>query len=276
MGYIKQLLVVFFCSFLFLTAINAGDTIPDLRAKNYQIGISDVHLVQELMATMPGIGSNARDMLNQQSVKAYMMPPRKKGIRGSANCYAMASCLEFYANYGKNYKVNLSPDFIALNLSRDNMEDALRFLTQKGTVSAAIMPFESTSISSAVRATFKYSIQNYLHIFRKDTRNQQKIFDTKRALMRGNPIIVQLSVPGDFGELRNLRYWEGNASSGGILQPFVVVSYNEEQEMFELLSSYGENWADGGYVWVKYQDYARMAENGYVLVPQPAYEDFGR
>ena len=68
------------------------------------------------MPTIEGVGGSARELLQQQSVKAYMMPVRKVGARGTELSYMLASCLEYYVNLDKNYKLNLSPDYITLSI----------------------------------------------------------------------------------------------------------------------------------------------------------------
>ena len=255
------------------------DTIPhnygDSALKGMKYGVSAPDMIDQMMVTMPGLGSNAREMMLEQSVKPYMMPPRNVGAYGSANCYAVSYCLEFYANYRKNYKVNLSPDYIQLSLEKDDLRSAFTFLAEQGTVSAAIMPFESRTINSGVRATNKYKIQNFLHIFRKETKGRQKIFETRRSLMRGNPVLVQMKVPTTFSGIKDTRTWDGNGTPS-IVTPLVVVGYNAEMEAFELLGAYGSDWGNNGYLWMKYDDFAKVAENAYVLVPEPVYDNFGR
>jgi len=239
-------------------------------------GVEEADLIDKLMAVMPGLGSSSQEILNEQSVKPYLMPPRTKGSDGSANCYALAACLEFYANFDNNYKVNLSPDYIYLNLDRDELIDGLLFLIQQGTVSAAIVPYDATFIPSGVRNTTRFPIQNYLHLYRKETSRQQKIFETRKALMRGNPVLVQMRVPADFPSLRRTKNWDASSARPEALYPFLVTSYLEEKESFELMSAWGPEWASNGYLWVDYDDFARLVENGFVLVPSSEYTTEGR
>lgn len=239
-------------------------------------GVEEAELIDKLMAVMPGLGSSSQEILNEQSVKPYLMPPRTKGEYGSANCYALAACLEFYANFDNNYKVNLSPDYIYLNLDKDDLIDGLLFLIQQGTVSAAIVPYQAMLIPSGVRNTTRFSVQNYLHLFRKETSRQQKIFETRKALMRGNPVLVQMRVPADFPALSRIKTWDASSARPEVLYPFLVTSYLEENKTFELMSTWGPEWASNGYLWVEYDDFARLVENGFVLVPSSEYETEGR
>ena len=265
--------VLFFSLIFIPAAFSQKDTLnPDFRVKGTAIGISSPELIQEMMVTMEGIGSNAKEIMKQQSVKAYLMPPRQAGGEPTLMSYVLSACMEFYSNYGKNYKVNLSPDYVALNLSREDKADlknALRFLVTEGTVSADIVPYGSPSIPRSAGATDKFRITNYLQIFRDTHRSSQKVFEVQKALMRGNPVIVELRVPKDFSEVSKTRFWTEAGSDmrdSEVLQ-FLVVSYNLELESFEVLSSWGTNWGSDGYLWLNFEDFGNLAQNGYVMVP---------
>lgn len=269
------------CLFSFQNLLAQVDTLSfksDISAKGGvdAFGVEQVDLIDQMMVVMPGLGSSTQDILNEQSVKPYLMPPRKKGEGGSSNYYALAACLEFYANFDNNYKVNLSPDYIYLSTDQDDLIQGLLFLIQHGTVSAAIVPYGADLIPSGVRNTSRFGIQNYLHLYRKETNRQQKIFETRKALMRGNPILVQMRVPADFPAMRKTKLWDASTAKGEVLYPFLVTSYLEHNETFELMSAWGPEWANNGYLWVEYDDFARFVENGFVLVPATGYETEGR
>lgn len=263
-GILQQLLLVITCTSL-STFLSAQPDIP----KNV-FGITQPDLIESMMLTMEGVGSNTRDLLREQSVKSYMMPPRDRGSSGSALCYAMSYCLEFYVNYQENYKVNLSPDYIQLSVPGADLRGAFTFLAEQGTVNAAIIPYQSRRLSPAVSATDKYQIKNYLHIFRPDTRDRQMVFETRKALMRGNPVLVELKVPASFEAIRQTKVWALDGQ-GAELDYVVVVGYNEDQELLEVLGSHGSTWGKDGYLQISYDDFGKIAQNGYVMVPLEQY-----
>ncbi len=259
----------------FLLKVNAQtDTIaPDFTIKGAAIGISAPEMIDQMMVTMPGIGSNAKAMMSEQSIKTYLMPPRKVGQRGTITSYILSACMEYYTNFRKNYKVNLSPDYVALNLVKEgnpDIKNGLRFLVTDGTVSADVMPYDSPKIPGSTNATERFKITNYLQIFKETHRENQKVFEVQKALMRGNPVIVEMNVPRSFEEVTNTRFWSaiGN-NSERIVLPFMVVGYNLELEAFEVLSSWGTDWGSNGYLWIDFDDFGEIAQNGYVLVPAP-------
>ena len=234
------------------------------------IGITDAAMIDQMMVTVPGVGSNSRLVQEQQNLKPYMMPVRQLGVRGDDWSYALAGCLEYYVNLHRNYKDNLSPDYIDLSLQsqgrRPSIEEGLRFLASNGTVSAAIVPYDAGEIPSAVFATTKYTINNFLHIFSGYATEREKVFEIRKALMRGNPVLVEFMADAGFPSLAGSRFWEPGRQNDQ-RYTMIVVGYDETLQAFEVKSCWGSDWANNGYLWVRYNDFAGAASNGYVMVP---------
>lgn len=240
------------------------------RSATRVFGVSDVQTIDLLMPTIEGVGGTARELLQQQNIKAYMMPVRKIGARGSELTYMLASCMEYYINLDKNYKLNLSPDYITLNIEAKGQKasplEAFQFLSQQGTVNAAIMPYDASALTEAVYAAPKYKISNYLHLFREVTPGRQRVYEVRKALMRGNPVLVEVKADAN---ARNMvgRTWQ-TSGAGTETYPLVVVGYDEAQQALELMSCWGRNWGSNGYIWMSYDDFGKYVINGYVLVTE--------
>ncbi len=235
------------------------------------IGVSNSSLFDQLMVTVAGVGSNSRLTQEQQSLKPYLMPVRKMGFRGSDWSYMLASCLEYYVNLSRNFKDNLSPDYISLSLQsqgqRSSLDQGLKFLVQDGTVSAAIVPYDAAQISSTVYATKKYQINNYLHLFQPFASQREKIFELRKALLRGNPVLIEFQASSDFPRLAPTRSWEPDRNDTNNAYTLLVVGFDENLQAFEVMSSWGSTWANNGYLTINYNDLADRAINGYVMIP---------
>ena len=233
------------------------------------IGVADVQQLDALMYYIPGVGTPARQELERQNIKSYMMPIRQAPRRDEEWAYALAGVLEFYQNLNSNYKDNLSPDFLTLSLAaqgkRPTMEDGLRFLVQSGTVSAAIVPYGSATIPTAVYSVPKYSPANFGYLFRPETRPRNRVFETRKALSRGNPVIVELSTDATFTALTSPVY--STQTPTDEKHYLTVIGYDATTETFELRGIMGRHWGDGGYVQISYDDFGRLARTGYVLIP---------
>ncbi len=240
-------------------------------AEAQAIGITDAALIDQFLLTIPGVAAGSRSAIDQQSLKPYFMPVRRAGFRGSDWSYSLAACLEFYVNLNRNFKDNLSPDYIALSLQaqgqRPTLSQGLRFLSTTGTVSAAIVPYDAGAIPTAVYATQPYRIANFLHIFRDVTKGREKTFEVRKALTRGNPVVVELLTDASFPSISQTDTWQPTGATTES-RTLVIVGFDETRGAFELQSAYGSAWGNSGYLWVKYADFERAAVNGYAMVPQ--------
>jgi hypothetical protein len=248
--------------------IDEPATMPLGMSAKGQYGISAQTDIDRLMLTVDGIGSSSRDALYEKTLKSYMMPPRKVNANNGSVMYALAAALEYYINLDENYKDNLSPDYIRLSLGgAPSTEEAFAFLVEKGTISAAIMPYETASLPPSVYAAKHYRIKNFMRLMQPSTHPKQKIFELKKAITRGNPVIVEIKISQGFKALKS-RMWDLNADKSFIGSHFVVVvGYDEERKAVEILNCWGRDWGNGGYAWLSYDDFTEMAQHGFVLLP---------
>jgi hypothetical protein len=264
-AFLPLLLLTFLC-----TGVRAQNPYRTPKSASVALGLNDATMIDQLMLYIPGIGSGSREDLLRQNIKSYMMPIRQAPSQQLEWAYSLAGAVEYYQNLNNNYKDNLSPDFLTLSLAaqgkRPAIEDGLRFLVEQGTVSAAIVPYGSTTIPAAVYSVPKFKINNFGFLFQPETRARNRVFETRKALSRGNPVIVELQTDATFTTLKNNIY--STATPSGEIHYMTVVGYDEETNMFELRGLFGRYWADAGYVRISYDDFGRLATTGYVLIPK--------
>lgn len=242
------------------------------NAQATTFGVQDQRLIDMLMPFVKGVGRavTSLDNLREQSVKPFMMPVREIEQAGTEMSYTLAACLEFYYNQDNNYKINLSPDFITLNLLGQNralqFKDAFQFLSQNGTVDSAILPYGSAKLTNAVYNASKFRITNYLHVFTPLTKSLQKVFEIRKALVRGNPVIVEFNADPTLLQANGKDIWTPTGAPSQVF-PMAVVSYNEDKKMIELMSPWGSDWGRAGYIWISYDHFGQLAQNGYVVLP---------
>ena len=258
-------LLLFFCA----TLINAQTPQPPVTySSRSAFGIRTTDRQEQYLKIIDGVGSSAKDILSEQSLKSYMMPPRKSNSGKNSAEYALTACFEYYINLNSNYKDNLSPDYLSLNVTSGNIEDDLGFLANIGTVSASVFPFDSPGITPGVNSSLKYKIKNFVQLFQSTTKAQQKIYDLRKAIMRGHPVTVEMHITQDFQTLQQTKFWNyRNGNKNFIANKFlVVVGYDDERKAVELLNSAGREWGNGGYIWMSYDDFGELSINGYVLM----------
>ena len=115
-----------------------------------------------------------------------------------------------------------------------------------------------------------HSIKDYITLFRPVSKDRQKIFEIRKTLIRGNPIIIRMKILENFKELNiEDRTWdpkEGNTQEVGI-HPLIIVSFDEVRQAVEVLNSWGPEWGNRGYIWIKYTDLVEYLVDGFVLKP---------
>lgn len=240
------------------------------RSPAVSLGVTDAQVLDQLMFYIPGVGSPSREDLVRQNIKSYMMPIRQATGQQLEWAYTLASAVEYYQNLNSNYKDNLSPDYITLNIAaqgkQPTIEDGLRLLIQQGTVSASIMPFGSSSIPGAVYSVPKFTIANFGYLFQPEMRARNRVFEVRKALSRGNPVIVEMLTDASFTGLQSNSYTPGPDATE--MHYLTVVGYDSEAETFELRGLYGRHWADAGYVSMSFDDFGLLAQRGFVLIPK--------
>ena len=114
----------------------------------------------------------------------------------------------------------------------------------------------------------KERIKEYAMLFSLQNKNAfLKIQLVKECLEKGAPVIVSMNITDDFFYLPpGQKFWTPDTNEktiGG--HAMVVVGYNDTLQAFEVLSSWGDKWANGGFVWVQYDNFARYSKTAYQM-----------
>lgn len=158
---------------------------------------------------------------------------------------------------------------------------ALDFLSENGNCLAGQFDFDvenCDSMPSEALKTFAqdYVIEDYLALYGTKDDPDFKVSQVKKTLAKKRPVIIGMSIKKNFYLLKDAKYWHPNigetAPAGG--HAMVVVGYDDRKEAFRLFNSWGKNWGDNGFIWVKYKDFGRYCKYGYVLylLPKPLLE----
>jgi hypothetical protein len=152
------------------------------------------------------------------------------------------------------------------------ISDAMRLLQEKGDCLARQFDFNvndclQTPDSAAATSAKRYTIEDYLTLFGTSESPDIKVRRTKVVLAKNKPVVVGMLVLRNFYELKNAQYWHpalGNtAPAGG--HAMVVVGYDDRKGAFRIMNSWGKNWGDNGFIWVKYKDFGDFCKYAYTL-----------
>lgn len=152
------------------------------------------------------------------------------------------------------------------------MTDALQFLVNHGDCLANHFDFDVNNCEqmpdSSVRSHAKrYAIQDYLALFGTKENLEIKVLRVKKVLAQHKPVVVGMAVLRNFYDLKNAVYWHpelGNtAPAGG--HAMVVVGFDDRKGAFRLMNSWGKNWGDQGFIWIKYKDFGDFCKYAFAL-----------
>ncbi len=152
------------------------------------------------------------------------------------------------------------------------ISDAVQFLVDEGNCLAREFDFDVNNCEQEVPPELRErakqaAIQDYVTLFDAQAPQRLKVIKTLQALSWRKPVVVGMEVRRNFYQLRQAQYWwpeQGNTTPAGG-HAMVVVGYDQGKQSFLLMNSWGTQWGDQGYIWVKYDDFGRFCKYAYVL-----------
>ncbi len=127
-----------------------------------------------------------------------------------------------------------------------------------------------------------YKIQDYIPLFEKDAPSEEKIRNTKLVLAQKKPVIVGMKILSNFYNIsEGVSSWfptigDTNYAGGHAM---VVVGYDDDRfdrpgrsvpddmkGAFKLMNSWGKNWGERGYIWIRYAHFAEYCRHAYAIM----------
>jgi hypothetical protein len=242
-----------------------------------------------------------RGMPEQASLEQYCPTPGDQGIHGTcvafANGYGIATLL-----YAKAHDITdksvidkyiFSPAFL-YELIKDPTDgdcqfgsdpiEALVMLIDTGNALIKTVPYYcGVAISElALREAEKYKISDASILFAPGDYAKspdEMIAGSKKAILEGSPISGGFHLPESFFSIQS-DVWTSDPSEvdkdwkhNGHAMAVVGFDDNKAGGAFRILNSWGTNWADHGYVWMRYDDYTRYCIMGLQVFGSPFSPD---
>ncbi|MEQ1745174.1 MAG: C1 family peptidase [Saprospiraceae bacterium] len=152
------------------------------------------------------------------------------------------------------------------------ISDAMKLLMERGDCLARQFDFDVNDCQQAPDSSVainarRYAIEDYLTLFGTKEDPAVKVQRVKVVLSKNKPVVIGMMVMRNFYELKNAQYWHpaiGNtAPAGG--HAMVVVGYDDRKEAFRIMNSWGKNWGDNGFIWIKYKDFGEFCKYAYTI-----------
>ena len=153
---------------------------------------------------------------------------------------------------------------------------ALETIWQKGVPKLQKLPYScQNSIANLIYSyATKYKTERPTLLFDKEVQNNNiRIRNVKKALVEDNPVLISFQCYASFQHV-STDLWNGDADDllGG--HSICVIGYDDNKYggAFEIINSWGTDWANGGFCWIRYSDFCKYTNYAMQMIvkkPQP-------
>jgi hypothetical protein len=224
------------------------------------------------------------------SLKNYAPYPKTQGQYGTCTAWASAYCGRTMVDAIKYNWTNrdsitthaYSPAFLFRLLRPDdggctggsNVETAFQLMKDKGSIHYDDLPLLCVPVVNTyqLEKASNSLLKDFARLFDVNSSDNIKIQAVKKSLSEKKPVVIGMLCPPSFDYPAN-NYWEPIeeplTSYGG--HALCVVGYDDNLYggAFEIQNSWGDTWANKGYIWIRYNDFARFVKYAYEFVDLP-------
>ncbi len=167
------------------------------------------------------------------------------------------------------------------------LESAFNALKVKGVATYAQQSFPNCSNDLSLNISESSKIIEYIRLFSLADGNENLDLITKKALSENTPVVVAFSLTESIERLSANGFWKNlwrkfMAFFGvtvfeeiGLWNPknsrnlsghaVCVVGYDDTKfgGAFKVINSWGKNWGEEGYFWIRYSDYKKQVKNAF-------------
>ncbi len=106
----------------------------------------------------------------------------------------------------------------------------------------------------------QHTIKDYVALFRYADDPRFKLYQVKNSIAAGKPVIIGMSILQNFTALTaDDPFWRpeaGNSEPAGF-HAMTLIGYDDRRGAFEVMNSWGTDWGQEGYMWVRYPDFLK-------------------
>lgn len=229
-----------------------------------------------------------RGVPSSHSLVQYCPTPKSQGQFGTCTAWASAFAARTIAEavaqgWTDKDKINaeaFSPWFVYTNIkdADDNLckdgsaiPHALQLMKTKG-VCKYTDYFSECQYSIPLNIFTKasaYKIDDYFNLFvhrhndGSHTNDQSKVDKVKKAISENRPVVIGMNVYDSFHACYGTDMWNGiqslQVSKEHGLHAMCVVGYDDNKYggAFQIMNSWGTQFGQGGFVWVRYSDFMK-------------------
>ncbi|PJZ47151.1 C1 family peptidase [Leptospira brenneri] len=238
---------------------------------------------------------NSFDELPKSIDLSSQMPPvGNQGQQNSCVAWASGYAIKSYLLKNKGQATDYDPPFAGgkgnnvfspafiYNQQNGGVDQGLyyyktmEFLKSNGVAPWSAMPysdkdFRSQPSANSKKEALKYKIKSFSRL------NFKKPDEIKRVLAGKNVVLAGMIIDDAFYKLKGSAIYDenGGQSYGG--HAMTIVGYDDNKKSksgkkgaFKLQNSWGTSWGDKGFGWVSYSMLAKVGQETYAIIDEPA------
>jgi len=235
------MVTLFFVNNLFGQQFNS---LPDTLKESDVFGSRNMKMI-----VVDGIGKDQRKLADRIDLSTYFDFTKEVKIEQSADL--VVTCLAYYSEKLEDRKLELDLSFVIRKVSEKEKSPSLQ----------KILKLFYNQGCPEKRTDQVYRIERYMLMLQKNKITPSKIYRAKKAMMMGNPILVEammtdeiLSNASDFSALSSLY-------SNDTYFTLLLIGYDTNRGAFQAIISNGKK------IWISFNDFMKYINKGYVIIP---------
>lgn len=234
------------------------------------------------------------DLPSSIDLSSQMPPVGNQGRQNSCVAWATGYAIKSYLLKNKGQSTEYDPPFAGgkgnfvfspafIYNQQNGGEDkglyyykTMEFLKSNGVAPWSSMPYTdkdylSQPTQESKQEALKYKIKSFSRL---NFKNPDEI---KRVLAGKNVVMVGMIIDDAFYKLKGATVYDANSGQSYGGHAMTIVGYDDNKKSksgkkgaFKLQNSWGTNWGDNGFGWVSYSMLAKVGQETYAIIDEPA------
>ena len=151
------------------------------------------------------------------------------------------------------------------------ISDALKLLQEVGDVytwefDKNIRDCSDEPTETDLQKAGNHRIKDFLTLFSPEAKAEIKITKTKLSLAQNKPVVIGMSLLNNFVDIRyGNKFWIPQIGNTNVFggHAMCVIGFDDGKGAFEVMNSWGTLWGNEGFIWIKYEDFAKYCKYAY-------------
>lgn len=235
------------------------------------------------------LADNKRNPLPERKTLEQYAPKRlNQGQQGScvawSSAYGARTIMEAMRTGKDPNQLAFSPSFLYNSIHLDNCQgayinDAMDVMKQYGVPPLHVMPYDESTCSQKpnqmqIQNASQFKTRGYQRLSLGGDDQTVNMLAIKQNIAAGAPVVIGMMVGQSFmrdmmGKSVFIPSGEDYNGYGMGGHAMCVVGYDDYKEggAFRIMNSWGMDWGENGFCWVRYKDFLQFVKEAYGLYP---------